>query len=55
MAKTAATPGGESETLIFVAHGGEVTILWFICAGIIGVMGSRKFGLERLILKKEIL
>ena len=39
----------------FVAHGGEVTILWFIVAGIIGVMGSRKYGLERLILKKEIL
>lgn len=39
----------------FVAHGGEVTILWFICAGIIGIMGSRKYGLERLILKKEIL
>ncbi len=39
----------------FVAHGGEVTILWFICAGVIGIMGSRKYGLERLILKKEIL
>ncbi len=39
----------------FVAHGGEVTILWFICAGIIGILGSRKYGLERLILKKEIL
>ena len=39
----------------FVAHGGEVPILWFAIAGIIGVMGSRKFGLERLILKREIL
>ena len=39
----------------FVAHGGEVTILWFVCAGIIGILGSRKYGLERLFLKKEIL
>ncbi len=39
----------------FVAHGGEVTILWFLCAGIIGVLGSRRLGLERLILKREIL
>ncbi|MCY3692914.1 MAG: DoxX family protein [Chloroflexota bacterium] len=39
----------------FGAHGGEVPILWFTIAGIIGVMGSRKYGLERLILKKEIL
>lgn len=39
----------------FVAHGGEVPILWFAIAGIIGVLGSRKYGLERLILKKEIL
>ena len=39
----------------FTAHGGEVPILWFAIAGIIGVMGSRKFGLERLILKREIL
>lgn len=39
----------------FGAHGGEVPILWFAIAGIIGVMGSRKFGLERLILKREIL
>ena len=38
----------------FGAHGGEVTILWFTIAGIIGVMGSRKWGLERLILKREI-
>ncbi len=39
----------------FGAHGGEVPILWFPIAAIIGVMGSRKYGLERLILKKEIL
>ena len=39
----------------FIAHGGEVPILWFAIAGIIGIMGSRKFGLERLILKREIL
>ena len=39
----------------FTAHGGEVPILWFAIAGIIGVMGSRRFGLERLILKREIL
>ena len=39
----------------FVAHGGEVTILWFACAGIIGILGSRQYGLERLILKREIL
>ena len=39
----------------FAATGGEVPILWFAIAGIIGVMGSRKYGLERLILKKEIL
>ena len=39
----------------FAAHGGEVPILWFAIAGIIGILGSRKYGLERLILKKEIL
>ena len=39
----------------FGAHGGEVPILWFTIAGIIGVVGSRKYGLERMILKKEIL
>ena len=39
----------------FGAHGGEIPILWFAIAGIIGVLGSRKYGLERLILKKEIL
>ena len=39
----------------FVAHGGEVTILWFICAGIIGVLGSRKWGIERRLFGKELL
>ena len=37
------------------ANGGEVTILWFAIAGIIGVLGSRKYGIERLWLKREIL
>ena len=39
----------------FVAHGGEVTILVFLCAGIIGVLGSRKWGIERLLFNKELL
>ena len=39
----------------FVATGGEVPILWFAIAGIIGIMGSRKYGLERLMFKKELL
>ena len=39
----------------FGAHGGEVTILWFAIAGIIGVLGSRKYGIERLWLKRELL
>lgn len=39
----------------FAATGGEVTILWFACAGIIGILGSRKYGIERLLLKREIL
>ncbi len=39
----------------FVASGGEVTILWFACAGIIGIMGSRKWGIERLVFKRELL
>ncbi len=39
----------------FAAHGGEVTILWFICAGIIGILGSGKWGLERMLFGKEIL
>ena len=42
-------PGGYGE------NGGEVAILWFIIAGIIGVLGSRKYGIERLIFKREIL
>ena len=37
----------------FVQHGGEVTILWFIIAGIIGVLGSRKWGIERHFFGKE--
>ena len=39
----------------FAAHGGEVPILWFLIAGIIGVLGSRKWGIERLLLKRELL
>ena len=39
----------------FTASGGEVTILWFACAGIIGIMGSRKWGIERLMFNKELL
>ncbi len=39
----------------FGAHGGEVPLLWFLIAGAIGVLGSRKWGLERLIFKKELL
>ena len=39
----------------FGAHGGEVTILWFTIAGVIGILGSRKWGIERLILKRELL
>ena len=39
----------------FTAHGGEVTILWFAIAGLIGVLGSRKYGLERWLFKREIL
>ena len=34
---------------------GEVTILWFAIAGIIWVLGSRKYSIERLWLKREIL
>ena len=41
-------PGG------YGANGGEVAILWFIIAGIIGVLGSRKYGIERLVFRKEI-
>ena len=39
----------------FGAHGGEVTILWFAIAGLIGVLGSRKYGIERWLFKREIL
>ena len=39
----------------FVAHGGEVTILFFICASLIGVVGSRKWGIERHLFNKELL
>ena len=39
----------------FGAHGGEVAILYFAIAGIIGVLGSRKYGIERLIFKRELL
>ena len=39
----------------FGAHGGEVTILWFIVAGIIGVIGGGKYALDRTIFKKEML
>ena len=39
----------------FVQHGGEVTILWFILAGIIGVLGSRKWGIEKRFFGKELL
>ena len=47
-------PAGDTGSA-FGAHGGEVTILWFAVAGIIGILGSQKYGIERLILKKEIL
>ena len=36
-------------------NGGEVAVLWFAIAGLIGVLGSRKYGLERMIFGKEIL
>lgn len=39
----------------FGAHGGEVAILYFAIAGIIGILGSRKYGIERLIFKRELL
>ena len=39
----------------FGAHGGEVTILWFTIAGIIGILGAGKYALDRAIFKKEVL
>ncbi len=38
----------------FPATGGEVAILYFGIAGI-GVLGSRKYGLEQLLFKRELL
>ncbi|MCY3639083.1 MAG: DoxX family protein [Chloroflexi bacterium] len=37
----------------FGAHGGEVTILWFIVAGVIGVIGGGKYALDRVVFKRE--
>ena len=39
----------------FGAHGGEVPILWFATAGIIGILGGRKYSLERKLLGRELL
>ena len=39
----------------FAAHGGEVPMLWFLIAGIIGILGSRKWGIERIFFGKELL
>ena len=39
----------------FGAHGGEVTILWFIVAGIIGVIGGGKYALDKIVFKREVL
>ncbi len=39
----------------FGAHGGEVPILYFAIAGLIGVLGSRKYGLEKMLFKRELL
>ncbi len=39
----------------FAAHGGEVPMLWFLIAALIGVLGSRKWGVERLIFNRELL
>ena len=47
-------PAGDTGSA-FGAHGGEVTILWFAVAGVIGILGSQKYGIERLIFKKELL
>ena len=35
--------------------GHEVAILYFAIAGIIGILGSRKYGIERLVFKRELL
>ncbi len=49
-------PGGEGTVEGgFGATGGEVAILYFGIAGIIGVLGSRKYGLEQLLFKRELL
>lgn len=42
-------PGG------FAAHGGEVPILWFAIAGVIGVLGGGKYAVDRWIFKREVL
>ncbi len=47
-------PAGDTGSA-FGAHGGEVTILWFAVAGVIGILGSQKYSIERLIFKKELL
>ena len=47
-------PPGDSGSA-FAAHGGEVTILWFAIAGIIGILGSKKWGLEQMLRGKELL
>ena len=47
-------PAGDTGSA-FGAHGGEVTILWFAVAGVIGILGSQKYGIECLIFKKELL
>lgn len=39
----------------FRAHGGEVAILYFAVAGIIGIFGSRKYSIERALYKRELL
>ncbi len=33
----------------------KVAIPYFAIAGIIGVLGSRKYGIERLVFKRELL
>ena len=35
--------------------GREVAILYFVIAGIIGILGSHKYGIERLVFKRELL